>query len=80
MLGLVELLGGHLAEAELHGVIAVALGAADAGDEAGPGLDHGHALDVPVVGDEHLGHAQLSSEEAGHRYTSWIWMSTPAGR
>jgi small subunit ribosomal protein S10 len=30
-------------------------------------LDHGHALDVPVIRVEDLGHADLSSEEPGHR-------------
>ena len=66
-LRLVEAPLGRLAERKLHGVVAVALGAADAGDEAGTGLDHGHALDSAVLGAEDLGHAHFSSEETGHR-------------
>ena len=68
-----------VAEAELHGVVAVALRAADGGDEARAGLEHGHALDVAVLGVEDLRHAQFSSQQPGHQM-SWIWMSTPAGR
>ena len=61
-LRLVELLLGHLTEADLHGVIAVALCPADPGDEAGTGLDHRHPLDSAVLRNEHLGHAHFSPE------------------
>jgi hypothetical protein len=54
------LLGGR-AEGQLHGVVAVALAFLDGGHEAGAGLEHGHALHVPVLGIEDLGHAQLAS-------------------
>ena len=75
-----ELLLAAGAERELHGLVAVALVRADAGDGAGPGLEHGHALDAPVV-EEALSHAELLGEDRGHRYdASRISMSTPAGR
>ena len=77
---LVERFLAHRAEAELDGLIAVGLVGADRGHRAGPGLEHGHALDVTVV-EESLGHAQLLGEDGGHQLkASRISMSTPAGR
>src|SRR4051794_11246102 len=67
------------AEAELHGLVAVALMRADAGDVTRAGLDHGHTLHAAVLLED-LRHPDLLPEERRHRYTSWIWMSTPAGR
>jgi hypothetical protein len=61
-LRLVQLLLARLTEGHLHGVVAVPVRAADAGDEAGTRLDHGHALDVPVIGVEDLRHAEFSPE------------------
>jgi hypothetical protein len=61
-LALGQALLARLPEAELHRVVTVALLAANGGDEAGPGLHHGHALDVPVLGIEDLRHAQLASK------------------
>ena len=52
---------------------------ADRGDAAGAGLDHGDALDDAVL-DEELRHPELSSRADAGSQTSWIWMSTPAGR
>src|SRR4051794_6244330 len=74
-LGLREvlLLGG--AERELHGLVAVALMRADAGHRAGPGLEHGHALDGAVL-EEDLGHAELLGEDGRHQPRR-ISMSTP---
>ena len=77
-LGLRELALGHVAVAELHGVVAVALLGAQAGDPARAGLHDGDALDHAVL-DEQLGHPDLCAKQRGHQ-TSWIWMSTPAGR
>src|SRR5262245_39535831 len=75
-LGQVLLLGG--VERELHGLVAVALDRADAGDRAGPGLEHGDALDGAVL-EEDLRHAELLGEDRGHQPRR-ISMSTPAGR
>src|SRR4051794_2392026 len=72
------LLGGR-AEAELHGLVAVALVRPDPGDVTRAGLHDRHALE-PAVLLEDLRHPDLLPEERRHRYTSWIWMSTPAGR
>jgi hypothetical protein len=63
--GLGQRLLAHAAEGELDGVVAVALGGADAGDRARAGLEHGHALDAAVVA-EPLGHAELAGEDRGH--------------
>jgi hypothetical protein len=57
-----QLLLARLAEGELDGVVAVALRPADRRHEARAGLDHGHALDVPVLGVEDLRHTDFSSE------------------
>src|SRR6185312_2618325 len=79
-LSLRELLLAAGAERELHGLVAVALVRADAGDRAGTGLEHGHALDAPVV-EEALRHPELLGEDRGHDYdVNRISMSTPAGR
>ena len=75
---LVERLLGHLAEGELDGLVAVAVVRADAGDPARPGLEDGDALDAAVLAED-LGHPELPAQQRGHQ-TSWIWMSTPAGR
>src|SRR5205085_2316360 len=48
-------------EAELHGLVAVALVGADAGHVTGPGLDHRYPLDASIFA-EHLGHPQLPAQ------------------
>src|SRR3954452_21405849 len=75
---LVELALGHVSIAELDGVVTVAVLGAQRRDAARAGLHDGDALDDAVL-DEQLRHADLGAEESGHQ-TSWIWMSTPAGR
>ena len=78
--GLFERFLAHGAEAELNSFIAVDVVRADRRDRAGPGLEHGHALDTTVV-EETLGHSQLLGEDGGHQLkASRISMSTPAGR
>ena len=62
---LVSLPSLDLAEGELDGVVAVALGVADRGHLAGAGLDHGHGDDGAVL-EEDLGHAELLAEDRGH--------------
>ena len=64
---LVRRLLAGLAEADLDGVVAVAVVAADGGDPTGAGLDHGHALDAAVLGIEDLRHAQLASQQRSHQ-------------
>src|SRR3954468_21634389 len=65
-LGLREVLLADGAERELHGLVAGAVDRADAGAGARPRLEHGDALEVAVVGED-LGHAELASEDRGHR-------------
>ena len=77
-LGEVLLLAGT--ERELDGLVAGALVGAHGGHRAGPGLEHGDALDASVL-EEALGHADLLGENRGHdQDASRISMSTPAGR
>src|SRR3954452_1026557 len=64
-LGLREVLLLGRPERELHGLVAVALDRADAGDRARPRLEHGDALDVALIGED-LGHPELASEDRGH--------------
>jgi hypothetical protein len=64
-LGLGQLALFDLPEGELHGRVAVPLAVADSGDLAGAGLDHGHRHDGAVLA-EHLGHAQLLTEDRRH--------------
>jgi hypothetical protein len=75
-----------LAEAELHGRVAVVAGGAHAGHHARPGLDHRDRHDLPGVVED-LGHAKLGAQDpfdllAHGRCVpqSLISMSTPAGR
>src|SRR4051794_21402521 len=77
-LGLRQLALGHVAVAELHGVVAVALGRPQAGNPARARLHDRDALDGAVL-HEQLRHPDLRSEQSRHQ-TNWIWMSTPAGR
>ena len=58
-LGLAQLALLDLAEGELHGGVAVALGVAHRGHLAGAGLDHGHGHDLAVLAED-LGHARAS--------------------
>ena len=58
-LGLAQLALLDLAEGELDGGVAVALGLADRGHLAGAGLDHGHRDDLAVLAED-LRHAQAS--------------------
>ena len=76
-LGLRQLALGHVAVAELHGVVAVALGRPQAGNPARARLHDRDALDGAVL-HEQLRHPDLRSEQSRHQ-TNWIWMSTPAG-
>src|SRR3954452_11035873 len=78
-LGLRELALGHVAVAELDGHVAVAVLGAQAGHAAGTCLHDRDALHDAVL-DEQLRHTDLCSKQCGHDQTSWIWMSTPAGR
>src|SRR3954470_19446318 len=64
-LGLGQVLLARRAERELDGLVAVAVERADARDGTGPGLEHGDALDAPVV-EEQLGHPELLGEDRGH--------------
>src|SRR3954470_3486035 len=64
-LGLGQVLLARGAERELHGLVAVAVERADARDGTGPGLEHGDALDAPVV-EEELRHAELLGEDRRH--------------
>ena len=68
LLGLGQLALLDLAEGELHGGVAVALGVADRGHLAGTGLDHGHRDDGAVLAED-LGHAELLAEDRRHRRT-----------
>src|SRR3954451_15557502 len=77
-LGLVQLALGHVAVAELHGVVAAVVLGAQARDPARAGLHDRDALDHAVL-DEQLCHPDLRAEQSRHQ-TNWIWMSTPAGR
>src|SRR5204863_4550365 len=63
-LGEPPLLG--LAERQLHGAIAVAVGLADSRDPARARLDHGGRDPLALLGEE-LSHADLASEDARHR-------------
>src|SRR5215213_6951374 len=72
-LGAGERLLAHGAESELHGLVAVDVAGADGEHGAGPGLEHGHALDLAVV-EEALGHPELLGEDRSHRPSR-----TPAG-
>src|SRR3954452_15609614 len=77
---LVERLLARGAEPELHGLVAVRVGAAVRRHGARAGLQDGHALDAPVF-EEALRHAELLGEDGGHQLkASRISMSTPAGR
>ena len=67
------------AERELDGLVAVDVVRPDGRDRARPCLEHGDALDGPVV-EEELGHAELLCEDRGHHVARRISMSTPAGR
>src|SRR3954447_24558101 len=78
-LGLRELALGHVAVAELDGHVAVAVLGAQAGHAAGACLHDRYALHDAVL-DEQLRHTDLCSKQCRHDQTSWIWMSTPAGR
>ena len=77
-LGLREALLADPAEGGVDGLVAVAIGRADRGDRARPRLEDGHPLDASIFSED-LGHADLASDQRRHQ-TSWIWMSTPAGR
>src|SRR3954451_10683220 len=55
----------HVAKAELHGLVAVAVLRPDRRDVAGTGLDDRHAVD-PAVLAEKLSHPDLLSEEGRH--------------
>ena len=85
--GLVHLARVDRAERDLDGGVAVVLRGADLGDDAGPGLDHGHGDDAVVLVPD-LGHAELLAQQALHVLAhgghvvpqSLISMSTPAGR
>src|SRR5689334_17447201 len=75
-----------LAEAELHGRVAVVVGGLYAGHHARSGLDHRDRHDLPGVVED-LGHAKLGAQDpfdllAHGRCVpqSLISMSTPAGR
>jgi hypothetical protein len=68
-LGLGQLALGDLAERELDGAVAVALGVAHGGHLARAGLDHGHGHALAVLGED-LRHAQLLSDDRGHRPTT----------
>ena len=59
---LVDLARVDRAEAELDGAVAVVVGGADLGDDAGPGLDHGHRDDLVVLVPD-LGHAELLAQD-----------------
>src|SRR2546421_7778031 len=55
----------HLAEPQLHGLVAVAVGCANGGHVTGARLDHGDALDAAVLSED-LRHAQLPAKQRGH--------------
>src|SRR4029079_802934 len=65
-LALGELALADLVEGELDGVVAIAVGLADRGHLAWPGLDHGHRDGGAVFGED-LGHAELLADDRGHR-------------
>src|SRR5436190_5052145 len=54
------------AEAELDGVVAVAIRGADHRDVTRAGLEHGHALHAAVLLAEALGHAELARQNRRH--------------
>src|SRR4029078_9335856 len=58
-------LGADVAEAELHGVVAVALGRADVRHNARTDFDDGHSRDRAVLS-EKLSHAALASYDQRH--------------
>src|SRR3954470_17889596 len=64
-LALGQVLLARGAERELDGLVAVTVERADARDGTGPGLEHGDALDAPVV-EEELRHAELLGEDRRH--------------
>ena len=78
-LGLRERLLLAGAERELDGLVAVALRGADRGHRAGPGLEHGDALDAAVV-EEPLGHSELLGEDRGHGSGGEADLDVHAGR
>src|SRR3954454_781518 len=64
-LALGQVLLARGAERELDGLVAVTVERADARDGTGPGLEHGDALDAPVV-EEETRHAELLGEDRRH--------------
>ena len=66
-LGLREALGLGVAERELDGRVAVALGRLELDDAAGPGFDHRHRDDAVLVVPD-LGHAELAPEDPFGRH------------
>src|SRR4051794_22061967 len=78
-LGLGQVLLARRAERELGGLVAVAVERADARDGTGPGLEHGDALDAPVV-EEQLGHPELLGEDRGHASARQADLDVDAGR
>src|SRR5256885_5971532 len=78
-LALREALLLHLAEAELHRLIPVALVCADGGDVTRAGLDHGDAVDLAVLA-EKLRHPDLLSEEGRHTASDQLDLDVHTGR
>src|SRR4051812_36951822 len=64
-LGLGDVLLAYRAERELDGLVAVAVERADPGDGTRAGLEHGDALDAPVL-EEQLRHPELLGEDRRH--------------
>jgi hypothetical protein len=67
-LALAELALLDLAEGQLHGRVAVAVGVADSGHLAGTGFDHGYGNDAAVLAKD-LRHTELLAENRSHSST-----------
>ena len=68
-LALRDLAVDHRLVGELHGGVAVGCLAANVGDGARTGLDHGDRGDAARLRIEDLGHAELSAKDAFHHAT-----------
>jgi hypothetical protein len=68
-LALRDLAVDHRLVGELHGGVAVGCLAANVGDGARTGLDHGDRGDAARLRIEDLGHAELSAKDAFHHVT-----------